>query len=94
VYRVACETVRNAPDVPDSIVIHPRRNTFIALGKNAARVDLDYDYVDEAGRKVTRTYTVWCKRIEMRWEPDRAFPTPRYQAANPVRIVPADSPAP
>ena len=78
VYRIARRTVKKSDEIPEGAVPAPMRKTIISMAKNAARVDIPSEFVDASGQMQTRWHTVWCKRIDLRWELDRAFPTPRY----------------
>ncbi len=48
-----------------------RGAALFAIGKNAARVDLDYER--GGPDPVEGCMTVWCKRVRMRWEFERAI---------------------
>jgi len=68
VYRIAREHVEQ--QVGDDVEVSPMAKSLFAVGKNAARVDLDYH---RGGATPVEGYmTVWCKRIRMRWEFERA----------------------
>ena len=77
VYQPACEAVKSAKDLPLGAVVDPRHNASVYIAKNAAQVELEYDYADSAGKPVTGTYLVYLKRINRRWVLDRCFPLPK-----------------
>ncbi len=68
VYRIAREHVEQ--QVGEGVDISPMDESLFAVGKNAARVDVDYR---RSGADPVEGYmTVWCKRVRMRWEFERA----------------------
>lgn len=78
IYKIACEAVRADPRFPSNGVLQPMEKAEFFVGKNAARVDLPYDFVNESSRTVTDSYTVWLKNMAHSWQVDRCFPTPEY----------------
>ena len=79
VYDVACNALEKDTRVPATAKPHRRGKSSLWIAKNAACVEIPYDYTAPSGEKATGHYTVWCKRIARRWELDRAFPTPTYE---------------
>lgn len=77
-YRAARDAVRAAPDLPKGAVLAPLSETRIQVAKNAARVQLPYEYVTASGETATDSYVVWLRRIARRWELDRYYPAPKY----------------
>ena len=77
-YRAARDFLQAHVDLPENAVLAPRRAANIMVAKNAARVDLPYEYVNEAGDKVRDVYVVWIKRLKRRWEVDRFYRRPEY----------------
>jgi hypothetical protein len=68
VYRIARDYVEQ--QVGEGVEVSPMGKTLFAVGKNAARVDVDYR---RSGADPVEGYmTVWCKRVRMRWEFERA----------------------
>ena len=68
VYRIARAHVEQ--QVGEDVEVSPIDEALLAVGKNAARVDVDYR---RGGAAPVEGYmTVWCKRIRMRWEFERA----------------------
>jgi len=68
VYRIAREHVEH--ELGEDVDVSPMKTSLFAVGKNAARVDVDYH---RGGNNPVEGYmTVWCKRIRMRWEFERA----------------------
>jgi hypothetical protein len=72
-YRTARKAAMENPDFPEDAEIDPMSEAQIAVGKNAARVDLSYRVPSAAGETTAKTYTVWIKRVARRWE---AQPSP------------------
>ena len=68
VYRVARDYVEQ--QVGEGVEVSPMDKALFAVGKNAARVDIDYRR--GGGSPVEGYMTVWCKRIRMRWAFERA----------------------
>lgn len=69
VYRIAREHV--AQQLGEGVQVSARDEARFAVGKNAARIDLDYT---RQGPDPVKGYmTVWCNRIRMRWVFDRAI---------------------
>jgi hypothetical protein len=52
----------------------PGRDASVYVAKNAACVHVPYETVSNTGGTVRGTYTVWLKRIALRWEVDRCTP--------------------
>ena len=77
VYKPAYEAVKAAKDLPPGAVVDPRKNAKLYIAKNAAQVEMEYDYTDMTAKKATGTYLVYMKRINRRWELDRCFPLPK-----------------
>jgi hypothetical protein len=69
VYRIARDHVEQ--QVGDGIEVSPPGKALFAIGKSAARVDVDYER--ESPDPVEGVMTVWCKRVRMRWEFERAI---------------------
>ncbi len=68
VYRIARNHIEQ--QVGEGVEVSPKDKAIFAVGKNAARVDVDYR---RGGASPVEGYmTVWCKRIRMRWEFERA----------------------
>ncbi len=79
VYRIARDHVEQ--QVGEGVEVSSMKDTLFAVGKNAARVDVDYR---RGGAQPVEGYmTVWCKRIRMRWEFERA--TDSRSSASPMR---------
>lgn len=68
VYRIAREHVEE--QVGEGVEVSPMDKALFAVGKNAARVDVDYRR--DGAPPVEGYMTVWCKRIRMRWVFERA----------------------
>lgn len=77
-YRIACRAAKERCDLPDSARFRPVRETTFSIAKNAARIDLVYDYKDNAGRPATGRHSIWLKRVARTWTFHRAYPTPQY----------------
>lgn len=73
-YRAACDAMANDSAIPESAEPRSIRQTRFYAGKNAAYVELPYDYVTESGRKDTGTYGCWVKRVARDWRFDRKGP--------------------
>ena len=78
VYRPAVAGVKAAKDLPPGAVVDPRRNAKLFIGKDAAQAQVEYDYTDASGQKVTNLYLVYLKRVNRRWEYERGLPMPKY----------------
>ena len=77
-YKLAYQTAKEQGGLPPDARIAPRGEALIQVAKNAARVEIPYDYSDEAGNTVRDVYVVWLKRLKRRWEPDRYYRKPKY----------------
>lgn len=76
-YKLACEAVRTDPHLPRNAVLHPMKTAKFYIGKNAACVQLTYEFINESGgRRTAGSYTVWLKNMAHSWQVDRCFPTP------------------
>jgi hypothetical protein len=71
-YRLAADACREQLAAEGQVEPARRRDAFVALGKNAARVDLPFRLVQPDGTTREGRWTAWCKRIRLRWELDRA----------------------
>jgi hypothetical protein len=80
VYGVACQALANDPATPKGAVPRSISEAVLAVGKSAARVDLPFDVAGPGGKTDTKWLVVWCKRIERRWEFDRAYQRQVYPA--------------
>jgi hypothetical protein len=78
VYKPAYAAVKSAQDLPAGAVVDPQHNAKLYIAKNAAQVEMPYEYTDASGKKVTKIYLVYLKRVNRRWELDRGFPLPTY----------------
>ena len=74
-YEAACRRVRESEAVPRGVKPAPRRKAVINVGKNSACVVLPYEYRIGDKETASGSHTVWFKRVGMRWEVDRSFPT-------------------
>jgi hypothetical protein len=77
VRKKAVAEVENHPELPEGATID-RSEVTIHLGQSAAYADVPYEYTDESGRTVDESYTVWMKRIAVRWEIDTIRKTEKY----------------
>ena len=78
VYKAARDAVKADPRLPPSAILHSIDDVEMGIGKNAARVDLAYDFIGPAGQRVTDSYVVWLKRLARTWVVDRLEPAPKY----------------
>lgn len=83
-FEVARAAVQKDSNLPANATIGDIDGAEFFIGKNAACVYVPYDFVDSQGTKRSDTYTVWLRRVCIRWEVDRCFPTPSYPAAAPT----------
>jgi hypothetical protein len=83
-YEPASRAVMTDKDFPPNAVLLPRSQARFFVAKNLACVYVPYEFADAAGQKVRDTYTVWLKRIAIRWEVDRCRPTAKYPASDPA----------
>jgi hypothetical protein len=68
VYKIARAHVMQ--QVGEETEVTTRKTSRLAVNKNMARVDIDYR---RGGSTPVEGYmTVWCKRVRMRWEFERA----------------------
>ncbi len=79
VYRRSLEAVQADPDLPSAAVLDPKGKAVIRMAKNAASVELPYEYVGSTGEILSDSYTIWFKRIGRRWAVERYYRTPRHQ---------------
>ncbi len=68
VYRIACEHAEQ--QLGEGVTVGPIDEAMFAVGKNAARVDINY--ARGGADPIDGYMTVWCKRIRLRWELDRS----------------------
>ncbi|MBT3294081.1 MAG: hypothetical protein HN919_17770 [Verrucomicrobia bacterium] len=68
VYTIARDHVMQ--QVGEEAEVTTRKASRLAVNKNMARVDIDYRRGGSA--PVEGYMTVWCKRVRMRWEFERA----------------------
>ncbi|MDP6631135.1 MAG: hypothetical protein QGH42_11575 [Kiritimatiellia bacterium] len=69
VYRIARDHVEQ--QAGKGVKVSSRDEALFAIGKSAARVDVDYNR--EFPDPVEGIMTVWCKRVRMRWEFERSI---------------------
>ncbi len=72
VYRIARTHVEQ--EMGEGVRVSSMDDALFAIGKNAARVDVDYQRKGTA--PASGYMTVWCKRIRMRWVFERAIDHP------------------
>jgi len=75
-YAVASRAVKADAGFPSGAVLAPLKDAEIHVAKNAASVHLPFDVAGDGGVKQTGSYTVWLKRIAIRWEVDRLSSRP------------------
>ena len=68
VYQIARDYL--VQQVGADVEVSSRGESKVAVNKNMARVDLDYRM--DGSQPVEGYITVWCKRVRMRWEFERA----------------------
>lgn len=78
IYDVACKAVKADAKFPTNGVISPMDKCGFYVARNAACVEVYYEFVNASGATESDSYIVWVKRIARRWELDRCFPTPKY----------------
>ncbi|NQU41588.1 MAG: hypothetical protein HQ523_16705 [Lentisphaerae bacterium] len=66
VYNVARDHV--VQQVGEGVTVSSRRESLLAVNKNAARADINY--TRGGSDPVEGYFTVWCKRTRLRWEFD------------------------
>lgn len=81
IYKDACKAIKSATGVPENAKPRPVEDARLSIGKNAAIVDLPYDYVDAGGNTVAGSHTIHFKRVAREWTVDRSFPTPMFNKA-------------
>ncbi len=79
-FELAGEAVKADSRFPSGAEIGSLDDAKIEICRNAALVEVPYEFVSKEGQNVTRTYTVWLKNMAHSWQVDRCFPTPTYQA--------------
>lgn len=80
-HKQACKAIKTAPGVPENAKPRPIEDARLSIGKNAAIIDLPYDYVDTGGNTVAASQTIHFKRVARTWTVDRTFPTPTFGKA-------------
>jgi hypothetical protein len=79
IYRLACDAMLESGDVPADARPLPLDEARIGIGKNAASVDVPYEYAAD-GQKTVAWHTVWFRRVARTWTVSRMNPTPVYPA--------------
>jgi hypothetical protein len=77
-YRIACDAVTSQLGPASDVRLPSISGVKLYVAKNAGQVLLSADYKNAQGDKMTRSYTVWTKRVARTWTLDRCFPTPTY----------------
>ena len=72
-YRIAAAAVKEHEALPVGAEVGPRADAEFYLGKNAGCIHVSYVVPAMQGESDEGTYTVWLKRIGMRWEVDRLY---------------------
>ena len=75
-FNVAVQAVKAHPKFPPQATIGAVKDAEFYVGKNAACVYVPYEVADPGGARRLDTFTVWLKRICVRWEIDRCDHTP------------------
>ena len=75
-YGIAEQAVKTDSQFPLNASVGSIKDAEFFVGKNATCVTVPYSFTDESGQAKNHTYTVWLKRICVRWELDRCEPTP------------------
>ena len=68
--RVAYAAVKADPNLPAGAKLYPMNKCTVYDAKNAATVEVPFEVAGPGGQTATRSYTVWVKRIAIRWEFD------------------------
>jgi hypothetical protein len=77
-YTKARKALVESNKLPAGAELEGFRKTEIYRAKNAACVELSYEFSTGAGKTETDSYRVWLKRVAMSWELDRIAETPQY----------------
>lgn len=96
-YEPASRAVLTDTNLPPNAALLPRSEAKFYVAKNLACVYVPYEFADSAGQKVRSSYTVWLKRIAIRWEVDRCRPTANYPVGDGTGqppMIPAPPPPP
>ena len=75
-YAVASQAVKADSGFPAGAKLGPVKDAEVHIAKNAASVRLPFEVAGESGAGQTGFYTVWLKRIGIRWEVDRLSSEP------------------
>ena len=81
VYRPAVEFLRAATNLPAGTVIDPQKNARMYIAKNAAQAEINIEYADAGGAKITESCVVYLSRINRTWVADRYVRVPRRYGA-------------
>jgi hypothetical protein len=75
-HRIARDAAIAQLGLPPATRFAPLDPEKIAIGKNEARVELDYELADAAPDKPrTGSQTIWLRRVARDWRFDRGYPT-------------------
>jgi hypothetical protein len=75
-YRIARDAALTHAGLPPTTRFSPLREQNVAIGKNEARVELEYEIADPAPDKPRAgSHTIWLRRVARRWVFDRGYPT-------------------
>ena len=79
IFRISCAAATEHALLPPGARVLPMDKSVFSIGKNAARVDLAYEIPAAGGATAaTAHYSICLKRVAIRWEFERAYPTPSY----------------
>ena len=67
-FAIAGKAVKEDPSFPSDGVLHPIQDAEVYVAKNVASVRIPFDVTGVSRKGV---YTVWLKRVAIRWEVDR-----------------------
>ena len=79
IYRIATTSATELANLPESAKFRPMDNAVFSIAKNAARVDVTYDYEEPGGASESTRLSICLKRVAMTWTFERAYPTPFAQ---------------
>ena len=92
VYKPAYEAVKAAKDLPAGAVVDPKKNAKLYIAKNAGGAEIEYEFTDASGQKVTDTYIVYLKRVNRTWVAERCIQQPKFLPPSVEAPAPTNAP--